>query len=92
MNVRFNEQSWALDYDKKHTLVKHPNSCLRVSPLRVYLDHGAGILSYSISQTMTVHKAKLNFTDTKQTIKYIKQLITVYFHPRKILHSYFQTE
>lgn len=90
--MSFNEQSWALDYDKKHTLVKHPNSCLRVSPLRVYLDHGAGILSfYSISQTMTVHKAKLNFTGTKQT-KYIKQLITVYFHPREILHSCFQTE
>ncbi|XP_071397193.1 E3 ubiquitin/ISG15 ligase TRIM25-like [Centroberyx affinis] len=67
-----NDKSWALDCYKHSYQFKHNNikTCIPGMPgypssrVGVYLDHGAGILSfYSVSETMTLlHRVQTTFT------------------------------
>ncbi|XP_028448389.1 tripartite motif-containing protein 16-like [Perca flavescens] len=65
----FNDKSWALDCDKIsytfwHNKVQTPISGPPSTRVGVYLDHGAGLLSfYSVSDTMTLlHRVQTTFT------------------------------
>ncbi|XP_071316062.1 tripartite motif-containing protein 16-like [Trachinotus anak] len=64
-----NSESWALDCFKKSYKFRHNNVTTPIagpqsSRVGVYLDHGAGILSfYSVSDTMTLlHRVQTTFT------------------------------
>ncbi|XP_074544587.1 tripartite motif-containing protein 16-like [Halichoeres trimaculatus] len=64
-----NDKSWALDcpnnsYNFRHNKASTPVSGPQSSRVGVYLDHGAGILSfYSVSETMTLlHRVQTTFT------------------------------
>uniref|UniRef100_A0A8C3AK55 Tripartite motif-containing protein 16-like n=1 Tax=Cyclopterus lumpus TaxID=8103 RepID=A0A8C3AK55_CYCLU len=64
-----NSKSWGLasyknGYQFKHSNIRTPVSGPQSSRLGVYLDHGAGILSfYSVSETMTLlHRVQTTFT------------------------------
>ncbi|XP_069003620.1 tripartite motif-containing protein 16-like [Embiotoca jacksoni] len=65
----FNDKSWSLRYEKNcytfwHNGVQTVVSGPRSSRVGVYLNHGAGILSfYSVSETMTLlHRVQTTFT------------------------------
>nr|XP_019934606.1 PREDICTED: tripartite motif-containing protein 16-like [Paralichthys olivaceus] len=64
-----NDKSWTLDCDRYsynfyHNNIKTPVSGPQCSRVGVYLDHGAGVLSfYSVSATMTLlHRVQTTFT------------------------------
>nr|XP_023700479.1 tripartite motif-containing protein 16-like [Paramormyrops kingsleyae] len=66
----YNDKSWSLYYFPSMYNFWHNNKCWTVSGPRssrigVYLDHGAGILSfYSVSDTMTLlHRVQTTFTE-----------------------------
>ncbi|CAJ1057936.1 tripartite motif-containing protein 16-like [Xyrichtys novacula] len=65
-----NDKSWTLvcskdSYEFVHNKVRTCVSCPQSSRVGVYLDHGAGILSfYSVSETMTLlHRVQTTFTE-----------------------------